>query len=284
MSCTIQKKEEIKWKLMNGELPIMRGQYPEKYLCCDYERRDKFTWGGSGMHKVLIGEKIWDGSIYVTENVLADTIKGPVVFCPDYKEHLADIDGARIQTEEIPRRVNNLEKEKAIKLFSDYDHNFIRTKTPKIDEIIRLIQYFPANPEKNMLVLAGKKGTGKTHLAQSLEYQEVSKGNTVEYIEWLSLEQKFWQHENLNYMLDCDLLIVDDFGEETPKEYTLEQFKNILDIFRTRKRPKKIMITTNKNEYDLRHKYGDKITGRIFENSILIWLEGKDYRFKGGAK
>lgn len=276
MICTLPKKQEIQDKLLAGELPPMNGNFPIKYPCCSFERSGRFEFHGSGMHVILFGEKIADGSLYISESVLADSIRGPIAFCPDYKEYLREIEGQRIEAEELPR----MEKEKVLKKFSEYDTAIIRQSTPAIDDHLRKIQMFPGDPDKNVLILCGETGTGKSHLAQALEYQEVRRGATVEFIEWLSLTKKFWAHEDLHVMMDCDLLIIDDFGEEKASEYILESFKNILDTHLTRRQPKKLMITTNKSDYDIKRKYGDKTAGRLFEKAIILNFKGQDYRFR----
>ena len=75
---------------------------------------------------------------------------------------------------------------------------------------------------------------------------------------------------------DCDLLIMDDLGTEVMNQFTSSCLYNIINTRLSMRRP--TIISTNLMQDELRRRYWDRITSRLFgEYKILLFL-GTDVR------
>lgn len=78
--------------------------------------------------------------------------------------------------------------------------------------------------------------------------------------------------------MSCDLLIMDDLGTEAQTQYTVAFLYNIMN---TRiNNGKKTIISTNLDHNELRKRYGDRITSRLFGEYIPLMFTGKDVRMQ----
>ena len=82
---------------------------------------------------------------------------------------------------------------------------------------------------------------------------------------------------------DCDLLIMDDLGTEVINQFTATVLYNVINTRLSRR--KSTIINTNFTKEELRKKYADRVTSRIFGEYRVIPFVGRDVRmgkaFKG---
>ena len=135
---------------------------------------------------------------------------------------------------------------------------------------------------KNLLFL-GRTGLGKTHLSLSIANVAIDKGFGVIY----GSSQNFFnqiqdeafgrkQGDTLNALLDCDLLILDDFGTEFMSTYISSAIYNIINSRILRSLP--TIISTNLSLSEINSQYGERIMSRILGNYVIKQFTGKDIR------
>lgn len=131
------------------------------------------------------------------------------------------------------------------------------------------------NP-KNMLIISGGSGCGKTFLCSSiLDYflnkqMEVNKDRepfTRGYI-----EREFFREvrtnsgseysQRLSAILDYHMIIFDDFGSSGATEWRKEILFNLINARYESMLP--TIITTNLSYHDIKTCYGDRVTDRMF--------------------
>ena len=143
----------------------------------------------------------------------------------------------------------------------------------------------PATPA-NMIFMGGT-GLGKTHLSTSIARTVIEKGCDVFYAGAITLLSDFEMQRYGNsaggetglgtsQYFDCDLLIIDDLGTEVINQFTATVLYNVINTRLSRK--KSTIINTNFGQDELRAKYADRITSRIFGEYRVIPFVGKDVR------
>lgn len=181
-----------------------------------------------------------------------------------------------------------------IDLFSEQvDENWGISPKSQIMDIYnvskKFIRNFEEEEERNLLFF-GKTGLGKTFMVNCIAKELLDLGYTVIYQTAPNLlrvieEYKFSKTDDImeakkkyEFLLEADLLIIDDLGSEIANSYTLSEIFNILN---TRNLTgKKMIISTNLNIADIPEIYTDRIYSRIldrFDNYIFI---GKDLRWQ----
>jgi len=137
-------------------------------------------------------------------------------------------------------------------------------------------------------ILIGQSGLGKTFLSQCIANSVQEKGFTVCSMtafrlssllkdEYLGTSEKSYEE----MLLLSDLLVIDDLGSEPiRKNINVESLFSILNERSVSKRP--VVIVTNLMPVQLRDRYGERITSRLFsENAVSIRLYGRDVRRSG---
>jgi len=141
---------------------------------------------------------------------------------------------------------------------------------------------------QNLLLLGGV-GTGKTFLSNCIAQELLNSGHSVVYLtafqffDLLSKTAFGSGSENTStagysYILDCDLLIIDDLGTELVNSFTVSQF--FLCINERILRRKSTLISSNLDVEALRNTYSERIFSRIISNYTIRQLPGKDIRIK----
>lgn len=137
--------------------------------------------------------------------------------------------------------------------------------------------------ESKSLLFLGRTGLGKTHLSLSIANVVIDKGFGVIY----GSSQNFLnqiqdeafgrsQGDTLNALLDCDLLILDDFGTEFMSSYISTAIYNILNSRILRSIP--TIISSNLSISEINSTYGERIMSRIIGNYVIKQFSGKDIR------
>lgn len=140
------------------------------------------------------------------------------------------------------------------------------------------------------LLLVGGTGLGKTHLSTAVAKSVLDAGFDVLYTSAVGLLGDFELarfgnsavngdvgHTNdTSRYFSCDLLIIDDLGTEVSNQFTVSCLYNIINTRLATKRS--TVISTNLMQDELRRRYWDRITSRLFgEYKILLFL-GTDVR------
>ena len=136
------------------------------------------------------------------------------------------------------------------------------------------------------LLMMGETGLGKTHLSLSIASALLEKGFSVIYDSVGSLlhtlEQEHFNRsdssgDTLETLLDCDLLILDDFGTEFDTSFSRSMLYTILNSRMNAAKP--CIVNTNLSAAEIQETYGDRILSRLLSSEVLRFY-GKDIRLK----
>lgn len=139
------------------------------------------------------------------------------------------------------------------------------------------------------LLFLGNTGVGKTFLANCIAKELLDRGFTVIYLTAFRLfdileKYKFGKGEDstyaasnqFDYILDCDLLIIDDLGTEMNNSFTTSQLYLIINERLLRQ--KSTIISTNLSLDNLNTNYSERIYSRIISNYSMWRIIGEDIR------
>ena len=141
--------------------------------------------------------------------------------------------------------------------------------------------------EFNNILFFGNTGVGKTFLANCIAKELLDSSHSVIYLTAIELFKIFEKQDfnksddgngliDSNYILDCDLLIIDDLGTEFGNSYT--NSKLFYCISERILRQKSVVISTNLSLNDIRDIYSERIFSRITNSYMLLKLFGADIR------
>jgi len=138
------------------------------------------------------------------------------------------------------------------------------------------------------LLLSGYTGLGKTHLSTAMAKVIIERGFDVVYETAQNLMSDFeYERFGRSYndsaeelrtdrYFTCDLLIIDDLGTELSNQFTVASLYNIINTRLNRRLP--IIINTNLTQAELRKRYADRITSRLFGEFVMLQFKGNDIR------
>lgn len=143
---------------------------------------------------------------------------------------------------------------------------------------------------KNFLVFCGNPGIGKTYFCSALmewalkTFQSVRYHNEKELLARLrqAVKESYDDYGNvLKYLMDDDLIILDDVGSQKYSEWTEEIIFDTLDMRYNSMKP--TIVTSNLSEKDFRDRFHHRIPSRLFatENIILDGTGFEDLRNHG---
>lgn len=149
-----------------------------------------------------------------------------------------------------------------------------------------LKEYFIPNFNKieDNLLFYGDSGTGKTFLSCCVAKELLDNGYLVVYRTIDELiknlkEVKFNNNYELEeFLVNCDLLIIDDLGAEQITDFSTTEFFNLLNKKLLKK--KKILISTNLTPFDISKTYTERISSRLLGNFKLYKFYSEDIRIK----
>lgn len=166
------------------------------------------------------------------------------------------------------------------------------TPRDNIKKIHETAQFFSKNFHQthDNLLLYGNTGVGKTFLTHCIAKEALEHSHTVVYLTSLGLFDileknkfdkdltSFEKSATVSYILDCDLLIIDDLGTELNNSFTSSQLYQVIDTRLVHQ--KSTIISTNLSFDDLREQYSERIFSRITSSYTLLKLTGDDIRLK----
>ncbi len=149
------------------------------------------------------------------------------------------------------------------------------------------IRHFDKKHEN--LLFFGNTGVGKTFLANCIAKELLDRGHTVIYLTAFRLfdileKYKFGKDaantlaaaNQFEYILDCDMLIIDDLGTELSNSFTTSQLYLIINERLLRQ--KSTLISTNLSLDSLNANYSERIYSRIISNYCIRRIVGEDIR------
>lgn len=132
------------------------------------------------------------------------------------------------------------------------------------------------------LLMLGKTGLGKTHLALAIANSVIEQGYGVIYDTaqniFMKMEDENFGRSEKKYtfsVLDCDLLILDELPDYV-SPFSVNTLYNIINTRMLHNRP--MIISTNLTENELLARYGERIFSRLIGQFELIKFFGNDIR------
>lgn len=135
----------------------------------------------------------------------------------------------------------------------------------------------------------GGTGLGKTHLSTAVAKVVIERGYDVVYTGAIGMFSDFERvrfgnsagmenGERTERYFGCDLLIIDDLGSEVSNQFTVSCLYDIINTRINKGLP--MIISTNLRQDEMRSRYWDRITSRIFGEFVTFMLTGTDVRAK----
>ena len=244
-------------------------------------------------------------ALLVSHGFPADYLK-PVYICPDCQD-TGYVDGRRCHCfeKEIVNFLysqSNLQDILEHENFSYFNLEYYpddymeestgQTPRDNMRGILATVQNFVKNfgNSRDNLLLYGNTGVGKTFLTNCIAKELLDRSYTVVYLTSLKLfdiletykfDRELSQSEKsatIGYILDSDLLIIDDLGTELNNSFTSSQLYRCIDTRLNHGRS--TIISTNLSFDDLREQYSERIFSRITSNYTLLKITGDDIRLK----
>lgn len=138
-------------------------------------------------------------------------------------------------------------------------------------------------------LLMGETGLGKTHLTTSVGAVVIRRGYDVVYRSMQGLMDDFERTqfhggdpEEVQKYYSSDLLIIDDLGAEMTTQFTVSSLYNVVNTRINAGLP--TLISTNLTQSQLRERYTDRITSRLFGEYRPLLFRGTDIRRQKLAK
>jgi DNA replication protein DnaC len=197
----------------------------------------------------------------------------------------------RLVTDEMERRDSkvlmlrlrkaNFENRKTL---DDFDFHF-NPSVPK-NKVIDLATCGFIREHRNVL-LAGKSGVGKSHIAQALGHRACLQGHKVIYVSANDMMQQLraargdgsYDRRLLKFTTP-DLLIIDDIGLHPLKH---EAPLDLYEIIRQRYQRGAIILTSNRDLAEVGELFGDALLAsaamdRLLDDAHIITIEGDSFR------
>lgn len=143
---------------------------------------------------------------------------------------------------------------------------------------------------ENFLLIGGT-GRGKTHLSSAVAGRVIEGGFDAYYISAVNLfrifddlqfrrnrsdEEEMALRNERARCFEADLLILDDLGTELTNQFTVSVLYDIIDTRINSRRS--TLISTNLNQTELRRRYWDRVTSRLFGEYMPLLFDGIDVR------
>lgn len=166
--------------------------------------------------------------------------------------------------------------------FDYYTGKSLENAHRNFDMLKSFAENFSKESSDNWLLL-GDTGLGKTHLSTAVGVTVIGRGYDVIYKSVQSMIDDFENErfrggdpQSIRKYYDCDLLIVDDLGVEMSNQFTISCLYNVFNSRINSRRS--TVISTNLSQTELRDKYDDRITSRLFGEYKPLLFSGTDIR------
>lgn len=150
-------------------------------------------------------------------------------------------------------------------------------------------------PDQQGLLIVGKNGTGKTHLAAGIMQALIKKGVAARFYsadEFLDLAEESMEGHTTRRIIEAlatiPLLVLDDLGKEYIKRtkphgditdtWANEQFYALINARYEQDKP--LIVTTNLLDTEIAARYGASVWSRLTEMCRVVLLDGTDYRLE----
>ena len=256
------KQCNIDLTMRKTELLIAHG-YPANYLTQHYECEDCQDTGYIGTEK-----------------------------CHCFKQAIVDLVYSQSNIKNVLQRENFSTYQ--LDYFSDTDIDPRSNLTPKANakRVLSAARMFidTFDTSYRNILLYGNTGVGKTFLSNCIAKELLDSGHTIIYLTSFQLfdllekqafskdEEGITANNQLEYILDCDLLIIDDLGTELSNSFT--NTKLFLVINERHLRTKSTIISTNLPIESIKANYSERIYSRITSDYMCLKLFGDDIRIK----
>lgn len=143
--------------------------------------------------------------------------------------------------------------------------------------------------KKENILFTGKTGLGKTFLSNCIARELIERCYSVVYLPAVEMFEIFSREkfaydstdedrDRSQYLLECDLLIIDDLGTELVNTFTTSQLFYVINERLNRK--KGTIISTNLPVNEMRDEFTDRVMSRIVSQYRVIPLYGEDIRIQ----
>lgn len=176
----------------------------------------------------------------------------------------------------------------------DYEENTTGlTPLNNIKKVVESAKHFikTFNESFQNLLIIGNTGVGKTFLTNCIAKELLDAGNIVVYLTSFQFfqimeEYKFNKVEDnyiilkdqFEYILDCDLLIIDDLGTEMNNTFVSSSLYHVVNERFLRRRS--TIVSTNLSFAQIKDNYSERSASRIMSNYKLLKIVGEDIRIK----
>lgn len=144
--------------------------------------------------------------------------------------------------------------------------------------------------QKDLIIISGDAGVGKTHLLQCMTTRAIEKGRLVKYATAFGLNQDMLKYhlakieekqDIMDEYLNPEILFIDDLGTENKINNVTNEYLYLI-INERMQAHKKIVITTNLDTKQIQDVYGERIFSRLMhkKQSVKINIGGVDLRIK----
>lgn len=180
-----------------------------------------------------------------------------------------------------------------IDIFSDKElANHKKTQKENIKEILSKVESFTISFDTfkgENLLFYGPPGQGKTYLCNCIASSLINKGylviyqtsfKLIEIIENARFNKNNFSKNDENYQMlfNSDLLIIDDLGTEFINTFTNVEIFNIINTRLNQN--KNTIISTNLSPVQIKEKYSERISSRLFGSYKLFSFYGPDLRWE----
>ncbi|MBQ3527260.1 MAG: ATP-binding protein [Clostridia bacterium] len=172
--------------------------------------------------------------------------------------------------------------------FENFDLSYYAQGSERlsIEHIVRSLRSFAEgfdSTTSDSWLLFGDTGLGKTHLSTAVGVTVIRRGYDVLYKtvqavidDFEEVQFKGASQQSIKRYYDCDLLIIDDLGAELTNQFTTSCIYNIMNVRMNKRKP--TIISTNLTQKELRDRYADRITSRLFGEFKPLQFKGTDVR------
>ena len=182
------------------------------------------------------------------------------------------------------------------KTFDNFDPDY-QKQDPRAVANNRMVYEFCKKYAENFedvgspnLLMIGATGLGKTHLSTAMAGRVIERGfdvvcetaqNFFGDFEFERFNRPYGGRDGAEELktdkyFDCDLLILDDLGTEMANQFTVACLYNIINTRLNRGRA--MIINTNLTRDELKKRYADRVTSRLFGEFMPMIFLGKDIR------